>query len=75
MKVGTHLWSEKIWFEILEISFLYIYYILYTYIIYIIYIYIYISIYISVHKVWGTRVASWDVSRATAFIFVTLRAK
>ena len=36
---------------------------------------IYIFIYISVHKVWGTRVASWDVSRATAFIFVTLRAK
>ena len=33
------------------------------------------SIYISMDKVWGTRVASWDVSWATACIFVTLKAK
>ena len=40
-----------------------------------IYVYIYISIYISVDKVWSTRVASWDISQATAYIFVPLKAK
>ena len=39
-----------------------------------IYIYIEIYIYISVDKVWSTRVASWDISQATACIFVTFKA-